>query len=83
MKGLVLATDGFEDSELSDPYYRLQESGWDVDVATPDADSVEGKHGYEFDSKTSRDYPGPNAAISAPTVASASAGFGSLSARCA
>lgn len=49
MKGLILATDGFEDSEFSYPYYRLQESGWDVDVATPDGEPIEGKHGYEFD----------------------------------
>lgn len=55
MKGLVLATDGFEDSELSYPYYRLQESGWDVDIATPDADRIEGKHGYGFDADLSID----------------------------
>ncbi|MFB6081659.1 MAG: type 1 glutamine amidotransferase domain-containing protein [Halanaeroarchaeum sp.] len=49
MKGLVLATDGFEDSEFNYPFYRLQEAGWNVDVATPDGETIEGKHGYEFE----------------------------------
>ncbi|WP_423750798.1 type 1 glutamine amidotransferase domain-containing protein [Salinirarus marinus] len=49
MKGLIVTTDGFEDSEFSYPFYRLREEGWDVDVATPDGESVEGEHGYEFD----------------------------------
>lgn len=49
MMGLILATDGFEDSEFSYPYYRAREDGWEVDVATPDGEAVEGKHGYEFD----------------------------------
>lgn len=49
MQGLVLATDGFEDSELSYPYYRFQESGWNVDLATPDGESIVGEYGYEFD----------------------------------
>lgn len=47
MRGLVLTTDGFEDSEFNYPLYRLREAGYDVDVATPDGESVEGKHGYE------------------------------------
>lgn len=49
MKGLIVTTDGFEDSEFSYPYYRLQEAGFDVDVATPDGESVSGKHDYEFE----------------------------------
>ena len=49
MRGLIVTTDGFEDSEFSYPYYRLREAGHDVDVATPAAESVEGKHGQEFD----------------------------------
>jgi protease I len=49
MKGLIVTTDGFEDSEFSYPFYRLREAGFDVDVATPDGEPVEGKHGYEFD----------------------------------
>jgi protease I len=49
MKGLVITTDGFEDSEFSYPYYRLREAGFDVDVVTSGAEPVEGKHGYEFE----------------------------------
>ncbi|MFB6195890.1 MAG: type 1 glutamine amidotransferase domain-containing protein [Haloplanus sp.] len=55
MKGLVIATDGFEDSEFSYPYRRLQEESWDVDVATPDGDAIEGKHGYTFEADWSID----------------------------
>jgi protease I len=60
MKGLVLVTDGFEDSEFSYPFYRLRESGWDVDVATPDGDSVTGEHGYEFDGDVAIDEDSPS-----------------------
>ncbi|WP_435127528.1 type 1 glutamine amidotransferase domain-containing protein [Halobaculum sp. D14] len=49
MNGLIVTTDGFEDSEFSYPYYRLREEGFDVQVATPDGDAAEGEHGYEFD----------------------------------
>ena len=47
--GLILATDGFEDSELSYPYYRLQEADVEVNLATPNGDSIVGKHEYEFE----------------------------------
>jgi protease I len=46
MKALIMAADGVEDSEFFYPYYRLLEEGAEVDVATPDACSVTGKHGY-------------------------------------
>ena len=49
MTALILTTDGFEDSELTCPYYRLQEAGIDVDVATTDGESAEGKHGEEIE----------------------------------
>jgi len=49
MKALIIATDGFEDSEFSYPYYRLKESDFEVDVATPDSKSVYGKHDTEFE----------------------------------
>lgn len=55
MQALVVTTDGFEDSEFSYPYYRLQEAGVDVDVATPDGESVTGKHDYEFDADAAID----------------------------
>ena len=49
MDALIVSADGFEDSELSYPYYRLQEAGWDVTLATPDGEDVSGKHGVEFE----------------------------------
>ena len=47
MKALILAADGFEDSELLVPMYRLKEEGFEVDVATPTGSKIIGKHGYE------------------------------------
>ncbi|MDY6765112.1 MAG: DJ-1/PfpI/YhbO family deglycase/protease, partial [Halobacteria archaeon] len=49
MTGLIITTDGFEDSEFSYPFYRLQEEGFEVDVVTPEGREVEGKHGYTFE----------------------------------
>jgi len=49
MQGLILATDGFEDSDFSYPYYRLRKAGFDVHVVTPAGEPVTGKHGYEFE----------------------------------
>ena len=45
-KALIVTADMVEDSELLYPYYRLQEAGYDVDVAAPKAGEVTGKHGY-------------------------------------
>jgi protease I len=49
MKALVLIADGVEDIEFFYPYYRLQEEGWEVDVASPDGGRITGKHGYYFE----------------------------------
>ncbi len=49
MKALILAADGFEDSELLYPYYRLQEEEIAVDVAAPEAGPIAGKHGYSVE----------------------------------
>ena len=46
MKALILAADGFEDSELLCPYYRLLEAGIEVDIAGPQKGTITGKHGY-------------------------------------
>jgi len=46
MKALIVAADGFEDSELLVPMYRLREEGWDVVVAGPAEGHITGKHGY-------------------------------------
>ncbi|MBW6519703.1 MAG: type 1 glutamine amidotransferase [Desulfoarculaceae bacterium] len=47
MKALILSADHFEDSELLVPYYRLQEAGVEVVVASLRRGAITGKHGYE------------------------------------
>ncbi len=47
MKALIISADNFEDSELLVPYYRLQEAGIEVEVASFTAGRITGKHGYE------------------------------------
>lgn len=49
MQTIILATDGFEDSELTYPYYRLQEYGANVHLVAPDEGTIEGKYGYDFE----------------------------------
>ena len=46
MRSLILAADGFEDSELLYPMYRLREEGIAVDVAAAKRGLLTGKHGY-------------------------------------
>ncbi|MBE0617134.1 MAG: type 1 glutamine amidotransferase [Proteobacteria bacterium] len=46
MKALIIAEDGFEDSELLYPLYRLQEEGYAVDLASSRSGPVAGKVGY-------------------------------------
>jgi protease I len=43
----MISTDGFEDTELLVPLYRLQEENIEVDIAAPEAGTIKGKHGYE------------------------------------
>ena len=47
MKALIISADHFEDSELLFPFYRLQEAGLTVDVASISRGKIHGKHGYE------------------------------------
>ena len=49
MKALIISADNFEDSELLVPYYRLQEAGVEVTVASLKRGAITGKHGYEVD----------------------------------
>lgn len=48
MKALIISADNFEDSELLVPYYRLQEEGIEVELASPAGGTIRGKHGYEL-----------------------------------
>ncbi|MGB5233036.1 MAG: type 1 glutamine amidotransferase domain-containing protein [Desulfoprunum sp.] len=47
MKAVMVSADTFEDSELLVPYYRLQEAGVAVTVASLNRGVITGKHGYE------------------------------------
>ena len=47
MKALIISADHFEDSELLFPFYRLQEEGLEVDIASIARGKINGKHGYE------------------------------------
>jgi protease I len=47
MKALIISADHFEDTELLAPFYRLQEAGLRVDVASIARGKIHGKHGYE------------------------------------
>ena len=49
MRALFLSADGFEDTELFVPYYRLKEEGVAVDVASIRKGGITGKHGYSFE----------------------------------
>jgi len=49
MRVLIISADGFEDSELLVPFYRFQEEGIDVDIASLERGPIKGKHGYEVD----------------------------------
>lgn len=44
-KVLIITGDNVEDTEFFYPYYRLTEEGYEVDVATENGGSFEGKHG--------------------------------------
>ena len=47
-RALILTADRFEDLEVLVPKCRLEEAGWEVDVAAPEPGPVEGEHGYEL-----------------------------------
>jgi protease I len=46
MKALFISADRFEDTELLAPYYRFQEEGIEVDIASLQKGPITGKHGY-------------------------------------
>lgn len=49
MKALMISADNFEDTELLVPYYRLEEEGIQVDVASMKKGKIKGKHAYEVE----------------------------------
>jgi protease I len=54
MKALIMSADGFEDTELLVPYYRLLEAGYVVEVAAEHTGVIRGMHGYEVQVKELR-----------------------------
>lgn len=49
MRALIISADGFEDTELLVPYYRLKEDGLQVEIASINKGRIKGKHGYEVE----------------------------------
>ncbi len=50
-KGIILLENGFEDTELTYPYYRLQEADLEVDLVSEEAEKVyESKNGQKIKS---------------------------------
>jgi len=47
MKALMISADGFEDTELLVPYYRLREAGLEVVVSSMNHGMITGLHGYQ------------------------------------
>ncbi|MFP4143405.1 MAG: DJ-1/PfpI family protein, partial [Thermoplasmata archaeon] len=48
---IVLLENGFEDTELTYPYYRLQEAGLEVDLVSEEAEKIyESKNGQKIES---------------------------------
>lgn len=45
-KAVVLTADLFEDMEVMYPVFRLQEAGWQVDIAAPAKEPIHGEGGY-------------------------------------
>ena len=60
MKVLILTAQGFEDTELLCPMYRLKEAGYQVDIAAPEWGEVKGKHGYGASANLTLDEVGPS-----------------------
>lgn len=53
MKALILAADGFEDSELLVPFYRLREEDVEVEIVAPAPGTIRGEHGYQVEATRS------------------------------
>lgn len=55
MKALIISADGFEDSELVEPWQALQADGVETDLAAMEKGVILGKHGYLVEAKRSVD----------------------------
>lgn len=57
---LIISADGFEDSELLQPYQQLREEGLSVDIASLQAGTITGKHGMEVTASLGVDNVAPD-----------------------
>jgi protease I len=57
---LIISADGFEDSELLQPYQQLNEEGVTADIASLRAGTITGKHGMEVKATLSVDEVNPD-----------------------
>lgn len=48
-KAIILTADKFEDMELFFPLFRLLEEGWDVKIAAPKKEAINGENGYTLE----------------------------------
>lgn len=57
---LIISTDGFEDSELLQPWQQLNEEGVSADIASLQPGTITGKHGMEVSASLSVDEVDPD-----------------------
>lgn len=55
MKILFISNDGYDDSELLYPYYRLLEEDFEVDIASAEKKDIQGKHFFSIAAKLTVD----------------------------
>ena len=48
-KAIILTADKFEDLEVFVPWFRLLEEGWDVKIAAPKKEAINGENGYSLE----------------------------------
>ncbi len=61
MRVLMITGNGFEDSELLCPRYRMEEEGFQVDIAAMEWGEVKGKRGYVVSANLAMDEAEPEA----------------------
>jgi protease I len=59
-KAVILTADEFEDMEVLVPLFRLLEAGWQVDVASPNKEQINGEHGYSLNPNLTIDEVDPD-----------------------
>jgi protease I len=60
-KAIIITANQFEDIEVYFPFFRLLEAGWQVDVAAPTKEEINGEHGYRLKPNLTIDEVDPDA----------------------